>query len=109
MQASDELSLVVDKYTQIIINGRTPPKRNPKPPESSNVSLLDFASPEAESKGLLQSIPSPANGADRKNSQTDIDVLCDIFATNETVADLPASDILMPMTVTKKEQLSGLF
>lgn len=93
LHASDELGQVFDKFTEIIIKGNIPQQEV----QSSNLSLLDLADESAlgSNNVTLQSQTS-------NESQSDMDLLCDIFTSN-AVTD--PDDILKPISTLKTRSL----
>lgn len=89
---------VFDKFTEIIIRGKVSGKTTSN--DSENLSLLDLGSPDVTSTDLNSA--ATLNNDMSKETQSDMDLLCDIF-TNNVVAD----EILKPVSTNKIEVLSG--
>lgn len=106
LQASDELSQVFDKYTSIIIQGIVPVVKQTEP-ATNNLSLLDFEPVDVESaSNLLKSpiSPKPEPITTRKESQSDLDVLCDIFTSNNISGEMSDTEILQPISILKRDE-----
>lgn len=93
LQASDELGQVFDKFTEIIIKGNIP-QRESQLDASNNLSLLDLSSPIDED--VLEKNNSAFQTQTSKESQSDMDLLCDIFTSN-----VVSHDILTPISSIK--------
>ncbi|XP_031351123.1 ADP-ribosylation factor-binding protein GGA1 isoform X2 [Photinus pyralis] len=93
LHASDELGQVFDKFTEIIIKGNIPQQEV----QSSNLSLLDLAD-ESTSNSNNVALQSQVSN----ESQSDMDLLCDIFTSN-IVTD--QDDILKPISTLKNTSL----
>lgn len=101
VQASEDLNQVADKYTRVIIHGEVSDK-NHNESHPQNHSLLDFENTEiSEVEAAVATLNLETK---KENSQSDIDVLSDIFnATNIPDPALTDISILLPMTVTKSD------
>ncbi|KAK5644708.1 hypothetical protein RI129_006008 [Pyrocoelia pectoralis] len=92
LHASDELGQVFDKYTEIIVKGNIPQQEV----QLSNLSLLDLESSAGES--TLDTNNVVFRSQISNESQSDMDLLCDIFTSN-IVSD--SDDILKPISTVK--------
>lgn len=92
LHASDELGQVFDKYTEIIVKGNIPQPEI----QSNNLSLLDLESSAGES--TLDTNNVVFHSQISNESQSDMDLLCDIFTSN-IVSD--SDDILKPISTVK--------
>ncbi|KAF5273890.1 hypothetical protein FQA39_LY01005 [Lamprigera yunnana] len=93
LQASDELGQVFDKFAEIIVKGIIPqPKIESE--TSNNLALLDLSSPTDEV--VLEKNYSSLQNQISNESQSDMDLLCDIFTSN-----IVSDNILTPISSIK--------
>lgn len=92
LHASDDLGQVFDKFTEIIIKGNIPQREV----QSNNLSLLDLESSAGET--ALDTNDVVFHSQISNESQSDMDLLCDIFTSN-IASD--SDDILKPISTVQ--------
>lgn len=98
VQTNSDLNQVFIKYTRVIVREEIKKKNRELHP--MNNSLLDLESTDVSQ--VEAAVGTLNLDLKRENSQSDIDVLSDIFnATNIPDPILSNSSILLPMTVSK--------
>lgn len=73
----------------------------------SNLSLLDFAAPNSdESTNFLLKTAATKSSNNLTEKSSDLDVLCDIFTSNDISNQISNSDILQPTSVLEHEKVT---
>ncbi|XP_046425720.1 ADP-ribosylation factor-binding protein GGA1 isoform X1 [Neodiprion fabricii] len=109
LAANDELGQVFDKYIAVIVLGQQPGKT--KSNATNGSSLLDLsASNELDLSAPVTLPVNKANESDSKNSQTDLEMLGDIFSsleattttatTQNTPSLLSDASIMQPVSIS---------